>query len=166
MKTEHKKKTFMNHIIDIPLSIIVIIAFLALIMLIIIVSLNVFYRYVLKSGLMWSEEIASFVLTPAFAFIGMAMGTIKDIHININVLPKKLPKIIELILDVIKWISILIIGIMLCYYGTLLIMFTSTSELAVTHLPASFQYIIMPISGAILITSSILALLPLFFKNR
>ena len=157
---------FMRLMLDIPLAVSVIIAMLCLVILVVIIIINVFLRFVFNSGLIGAEEVASFILTPAFSFIGMALGSAKDLHIDINVLPRKLPAWFKRALDFIKWTVTLIIGIILVYFGIALNQIMALSVLPVTLLPALLQYIIMPVSGALLIIISVLVLISLVFKGK
>jgi TRAP-type C4-dicarboxylate transport system permease small subunit len=116
-----------------------------LLALVAVVSINVFLRYLFNSGLSWAEEIPSNVLVPFFVFISMAIGINEELHININILIMKLPAWVEVVLRKLKYISILIIGIIFLIYGYSLVKWTSTSILPATGLPASLQYIILPI---------------------
>jgi TRAP-type C4-dicarboxylate transport system permease small subunit len=126
--------------------------------LVIIIFVHVILRYGFNSGLSWSEEVASRVLIPTFVFLGMAIGIEEDLHININVIPKKIPKWFDTGLKKLKHICNLIIGVILVIFGIILFDFTSKSILPATEWPASLQYIVMPVAGLLIIAISVLYL--------
>lgn len=137
--------------------------------LIIIVSINVVLRnlYSIKflrsilhiAGISWAEELPSFVLMPIFILIGLAVGIKEDFHININVLPRKLPGWFEFSLIKLKYLITLLIGIVFLKDGIFLVKITSRSILPASGLPASLQYIILPIVSIPIIYISIMNLL-------
>jgi len=73
------------HILLINLSMIMIVAMLLL------VFANVVLRYVFNSGIYWSEEVALLLMVWT-AFIAMAIGVEKSMHISISIFYNKFPK--------------------------------------------------------------------------
>ena len=132
----------------------VLISLFFMVILVLIIFIHVVLRYVFNSGLSWSEEVASFILVPAFVFLGMALGVDEKIHININILTKKIPKWLDKFLSKLKYILYILISCVMVFYGSRLVIFTSRSILPATEWPASLQYIIMPISGILIIIIS------------
>jgi TRAP-type transport system small permease protein len=147
----------------------VIIAEVLLLGLIVIVSINVilrnlwsieFLRPIMKiAGMSWANEIPSFVLMPIFILIGLTVGIKEDFHININILPPNLPKWFEFFLIKLKYSITLIIGIVFLKDGMFLVKITNRSILPASELPASLQYIILPIVSIPIIYISIMNLL-------
>lgn len=119
-----------------------------------IISVNVFMRYVLNSGLRWSEEIA-LVLVVWFTFISMAMGVKNHLHIHMNLLPSNLPPKIDRFLQKLENLLLLCCGVVFLVYGNLLTKFTMQSILPGTGLPAGIMYIVMPIASIPIIYDSI-----------
>ncbi len=76
------------------------------------VSLAVFFRYVLRSSLAWSEELGRYLMVWV-GYLGCALGTKDDSHVGIHMfvalLPNRLQKIIAFIVRVIIEIFLLII---------------------------------------------------------
>src|SRR4030066_1732744 len=87
----------------------------------IIISVNVIMRYFFASGISWMEEISSNVLMTAFTFLSMAIGVKLDLHINVNLFPKKTPQWITATLLKLRHLILVAVGFVLAYYGTLLI---------------------------------------------
>jgi TRAP-type C4-dicarboxylate transport system permease small subunit len=151
----------LRKIINIVHLISVVVAMAFLVTLVVIITIHVMLRYVFNSGISWSEEVASKILIPAFVFLGMAMGVEEDLHININVLPRKMPALVDDSLAILKYLCTIFIGVVLVYYGIYLVNFQNQFGvvLPATQWPSSLQYVIMPAAGAIIIFISILNIL-------
>mgnify|MGYP000365568723 CR=1 FL=1 len=85
-------------------------AMVLLILMVIIVFSNVVLRYGFNTGIRWSEEVA-LIIVIWFTFIAMALGVKENLHINITVLPKKLPRIFNDVLNILKYVLEIFIGI-------------------------------------------------------
>lgn len=118
-----------------------------LVVMVLLIFTNVVLRYLFNSGIRWSEEVV-LVIVIWFTFIAMALGVKEDLHININILPKRTPARIQLGLYALKQILQLALAVVMCYYGTKLAINASRSILPATNLPNSINYIVVPISGA------------------
>lgn len=70
----------------------------------IIVIINIFLRYVMKTGIYWSEEVVTGLFVWA-VFIGSAAGFKRHKHIGVDFLVSKLPdgirKIVNIIVDIV-----------------------------------------------------------------
>jgi TRAP-type C4-dicarboxylate transport system permease small subunit len=151
----------MRKIINTVHLITVVVAMAFLITLVVIITIHVILRYVFNSGISWSEEVASKILIPAFVFLGMAMGVEEDLHININVLPRKMPALVDNSLAILKYLCTIFIGVVLVYYGIYLVNFQNQFGvvLPATEWPSSLQFIILPVAGGLIILISILNIL-------
>jgi TRAP-type C4-dicarboxylate transport system permease small subunit len=58
--------------------------------ILVVMSIQIFLRYVLNDSLIWSDELSRYLLV-AMAFIGTATGMRKDNHIRIDVIDHVLP---------------------------------------------------------------------------
>lgn len=126
--------------------------------MILIVTWQVFSRYVLNTTPFWSEEI-TLVLMVWVGFIGIAIGFRERLHIAVEVLARKFPEAVQ------KWLEkgilalIFSFGMYLLVQGWQFTVLMSQSTLAATKLPSSVLYAIMPVAGLMI---SIYALLNLF----
>jgi TRAP-type C4-dicarboxylate transport system permease small subunit len=125
----------------------------------VIISTNVIMRYFFASGISWMEEISSNVLMTAFTFLSMAIGVKLDLHINVNVIPKRAPRWITTVLRKLKHLVLAVIGFVLFYYGILLIMGIKGSIASIPSLPASLQFIMIPLAGFLILCDSVMNLL-------
>lgn len=124
----------------------------------VIISTNVIMRYFFASGISWMEEISTNVLMTAFTFLSMAIGVKLDSHINVNLIPKRAPQWITTVLFKLKYLILSVIGFVLLYYGILLIMGIKGSIASVPKLPASLQFIIIPLAGVLILYDSLMNL--------
>ncbi len=125
----------------------------------VIISTNVIMRYFFASGISWMEEISSNVLMTAFTFLSMAIGVKLNLHINVNLIPKRAPQWITTVLDKLKSLVLAVIGFVLFYYGILLIMGIKGSIASIPSLPASLQFIVIPLAGFLILCDSVANLL-------
>lgn len=107
------------------------------------------------------EEISTNVLMTAFTFLSMAIGVKLDLHINVNLIPKRAPQWITTVLFKLKYLALSVIGFVLLYYGILLIMGIKGSIASIPSLPASLQFIVIPLAGLLILYDSIMNLLGL-----
>jgi TRAP-type C4-dicarboxylate transport system permease small subunit len=129
-------------------------AMVLLLAMVVIVFLNVVLRYGFKSGINWAEEIA-LVIVIWFTFIAMALGVKENLHINISVLPKRLPARFFAGLDFGKDVLELVIGCILLYFGWKLTLNGAKSFLPATHISNAVNYLVLPVSGVFIIAYSI-----------
>ena len=124
----------------------------------IIISVNVILRYGFNSGISWMEEISTNVLMTAFTFLSMAIGVKLNSHINVNLFPKETPQWVTTLLLKLKHLILTVIGCVLLYYGILLIMGIKGSIASIPSLPASLQFIMIPLAGLLILYDSIMNL--------
>jgi TRAP-type C4-dicarboxylate transport system permease small subunit len=121
----------------------------------IIISSNVILRYFFQSGISWMEEISKDVLMTAFTFLSMAIGVKLDLHIHVDLFPQRTPLWINMLLLKLKYLILTIIGSVFLYYGTLLIIGIKARIASIPILPASLQFIMIPLAGFLIIYDSV-----------
>jgi TRAP-type transport system small permease protein len=125
----------------------------------IIISVNVIMRYFFSSGISWMEEISKDVLMPAFTFLSMAIGVKMDLHINVNLIPNRAPQWTTAALLKLKHLILAVIGFVLLFYGTSLIFSIKASISTLPMLPASLQFIAIPLAGLLIACDSLMGFL-------
>ncbi len=125
-------------------------AMVLLVAMVLIVFSNVVLRYGFSSGIRWAEEI-SLVIVIWFTFIAMALGVKENLHINITILPKRLPRVFNDALNLIKYILEIAIGFILLYFGWGVTMNAGRSRLPATGISNAINYIIVPIAAVFII---------------
>lgn len=132
-------------------------AMVLLVTMVLLVFFNVVLRYGFRSGIFWSEEI-SLVIVIWFTFIAMALGVKESLHINMNILPRKLPKPFFTALDCMRDALVILIGVVLIYFGWKLTLNGAKSSLPATNIPNSINYIILPVVGIFIVLYAIIHL--------
>lgn len=109
------------------------------------VVLNVFTRYVLKSGIPWSEEFATgcFVWT---AFIGAAACYKRRQHMGVDVIVKRLPQKVQNVVTVVVDILMVILCGYLFYIGCLYIKASYMKPTALLGISSAVFSISLPVA--------------------
>ncbi|WP_302645940.1 TRAP transporter small permease [uncultured Dysosmobacter sp.] len=130
-------------------------AIICMVVLTVIVFTDVILRYIFKQGFPWTQEVATLMLV-WFSLIGMAIGVLERIHISIEMFTSKLPAKVIRVLESIDHILIAVFGGAMVYYGLLIMNMTKMSTLPATKMPSSVLYVILPLSGLLVLLNAIL----------
>ena len=130
-------------------------AMICMVILTVIVFTDVVLRYIFKQGFSWTQEVATLMLV-WFSLIGMAIGVLERIHISIEMFTAKLPEKAIQVLECIDHILIAVFGGAMVYYGLLIMNMTKLSTLPATKMPSSVLYVILPLSGLLVLINAIL----------
>lgn len=130
-------------------------AIICMVVLTIIVFMDVILRYIFKQGFSWTQEVATLMLV-WFSLIGMAIGVLERIHISIEMFTAKLPEKAIQVLECIDHILIAVFGGTMVYYGLLIMNMTKLSTLPATKMPSSVLYVILPLSGLLVLLNAVL----------
>lgn len=115
-------------------------------LMVLIVTWQVFSRYVLGSTPRWSVE-SSTILMIWVGFMGIAIGFRERIHIALDILVRRLPQTAQ------KWVQkgiyllTFLFGVYLLFYGWEFVQQTRLSTLPGTELPRSSLYLMLPVAG-------------------
>ena len=132
---------------------------LVLLVIVVVVSVQVFCRF-FKHSIMWSEEVALLLMVWT-AFIAMAIGVEKDLHISITIFFNKLPSAVQKVLQKLILIAIIFFGIILIRYGIELSAVSMGNKLPATQWPNGVKFMMMPVSGVFICYFALLDLLGL-----
>ena len=86
----------------------------------------------------------------------MGIGVLEKIHISIEMFTSKLPEKAISVLDTINHILIAVFGGAMVYYGALIMDMTKLSTMPATKLPSSVLYVILPLSGLLVLLNAVL----------
>ena len=106
---------------------------------IVIICAQVFCRNILRTNIRWNQEVA-LLLTIWMAFLGIAIGAEKNLHIGVELFYDKFPVKIRNVIEVLS---------------------TMDSRLPVTKWPSSLMYIMIPVSGVAIIYFTVLDIMGL-----
>lgn len=121
-----------------------------LLVIVLIVSAEVIGRKFLGASIRWSEEVALFLMV-WMAFISMAIGVQKGLHIALGFFFGLLPKKIAWVVNKIDTFVVMAFGAFMVYYGTCLVMSTMSSTLPATQWPAGLMYLMIPVGGLFIV---------------
>jgi TRAP-type transport system small permease protein len=129
------------------------IARILLVAMVLIISTNVFMRYVLGSGIRWGEEIA-LVLVGWFVFLAIPMGVRKKLHIRLHLWRRQIP-LLDAILERIAALGVIGVGLVFLINGNRLIGFASRSIMPASKLPSSILYAVLPLAAILMLYEGI-----------
>ncbi len=117
-----------------------------LVAVVVIVSAQVISRKFLHYSIIWSEEVALLLMVWT-AFISLAIGVAKKLHISIELFYNKCPKPIRTFSDWLSYLVTAFVGLALMINGARLVMATLHSTLPTTKWPSFFLYLMIPVGG-------------------
>ncbi|GGG00339.1 TRAP transporter small permease [Paenibacillus abyssi] len=133
-------------------------ALMAMCLMTVIVTVQVFTRKVFNFVFFWSEEMTLLLLI-WFAFMGIAIGFRERLHLAMDSVKTRFPKRVQHWLDKVVYATVFAFGLYLIVYGWDFTQLMHSNRLAATQWPLSVQYAVMPISGIMICIYSVLQLL-------
>jgi TRAP-type C4-dicarboxylate transport system permease small subunit len=130
--------------------------FLAMLMagMVVIVSAQVWYRFILNDPLSWSEE-ASRYLFVWISFMGAAAGVRYQVHLGIDLMEKILPagsyRIAVIIVNLIIQVFLLII----IYWGFKILGIIQFQESPSMHISMRYPYMAVPVGSIFMFINSV-----------
>ncbi len=141
--------------------VLLLVAQIAMVALVVIVTYTVIARFVFNTGNSWAEELPR-ILVALFAFLACAMGVRDHLHVGVGVVYNRLPeggkgrKALDILTDVcVLLVAIFMIKVGFDYCVSLA---AKGGKLPMTQWPVWVQYVSIPISGVIMLFDSILFL--------
>ena len=134
-------------------------AMLLLVLMVILVCLGVFFRYVLGASLAWYDEFASYLLV-WLTFYGAIAASYHNRHIQFETLLERLMPDTRRKLEIIAELFVLGFQVVLFYYGWLLMQkMGDETAVSLVWIKMGWVYSVLPITGAIMLLISISRLL-------
>lgn len=130
--------------------------FLALLMaaMVVIISSQVWYRFVLNDPLSWSEEAGRYLFV-WISFMGAAAGVRYQVHLGIDLLDKLLPP------EKYKWavvavnLIIQVFLLMIIYWGFKILGVIKFQESASMHISMRYPYMAVPVGAIFMFINSV-----------
>jgi TRAP-type C4-dicarboxylate transport system permease small subunit len=120
----------------------------------ILVSYQVVARYCFHYAPPWTEETTFTLLMWVSLFAG-ASGVWNETHMDLAMLVERFPKTVQLWLRVFSDLLIAAFGYILLVYGISLVQQTMLGIMASLPIPYGITYLIMPISGSLMLVFSL-----------
>lgn len=106
-----------------------------------------FYRFILRAPLVWSEEMALFLFQWG-VFMGAALAVRHRGHFGLDIFVRKLPEKLVKGLDKFGQLIIFFLAIGLVFFGYQLSQMTMLQTYPTLEFPVGYCYIGIPVSGA------------------
>ncbi len=134
--------------------------------MVIVIFLQVFFRFVIKASLPWSEELARYIMAYA-VFIGAAIAAKEGAHIGINVIVGALPRPFDKYMKGIAMFISFIFSVLLVYLSVIIVMFLMKTgqKSPALLIPIWVAYFSVPL-GAFLMSIRFLQTTYLHFKEE
>lgn len=118
----------------------------ALVLMTLIISVQVFGRYVLNASPVWAEQAALLILIWC-VFIAAAAGVREGFHIRISVMVDRLPKSLRGISNLVSNAIVAFFGLAMIFFGIELASATWHHVIPTLGIPRGFAYVPISISG-------------------
>ena len=129
-----------------------------LVLMVVVVSLGVFFRYVLNASLVWYDEFASYLLV-WLTFYGIVVASYRQRHIGFEMVVNRFPPNTRRVLDFVGETCVLGFQVVLCFYGWLLTRkIGDETAVSLEWVKMSWVYSVLPITGGLMLVISLMRL--------
>lgn len=123
-----------------------------------VVLLGIFYRYVVGEALSWYDEFAGFILV-WLTMYGSVLALARRKHISFDTLVEKMPRPVRRAVDIFGVLCVLSFSLVLLIAGWQLLRgMAEETVVSVPEIKIGWIYSVMPISGALMVFISLLQL--------
>ena len=141
-------------------------AVILLILMVTVVSLGVFFRYVLESALVWYDEFASYLLV-WLTFYGAVVASYRQRHIGFEVVVGRFERGTRKIVDIVGECFVLGFQFVLFYYGWQLTeKMGDETAVSLVWVKMSWVYSVLPITGGLMFLISLVRLIEIVLPSR
>ncbi len=127
-----------------------------------VVLVGVFYRYIINEALSWYDEFAGFILV-WLTMYGSVVGLARGKHISFETLIEKLPRKGQQVMEFIGIICVMGFSLVVLVSGWGLIKeMAEETAVSVPEVKMAWIYSVMPISAALMILVGVVQLVTLF----
>lgn len=130
-------------------------AALFLVLMVVVVSLGVFFRYVLSAALVWYDEFASYLLV-WLTFLGAAVASHRRRHIGFDLLQYRLEPATWRVVEGVSELFVLGFQVVLLWYGWLLTRkMGDETAVSLVWVRMGWIYSVLPLSGGLMLLISL-----------
>lgn len=141
-----------------------VVSVLLLVLLVLVISQEVFMRYVMNKPGKWSEEIAIAMLI-WFGYLGITVGYRDNKHLSITFFSDLLPaagrKIVETLADLVM----LAFCVLMAWQGVKVARLDAINTLPATGIPMSWVSSVLVVSGCVMILEGVIKILSRFLPT-
>ena len=122
--------------------------------MLVVVSAQVWYRFVLNNPLAWSEELARYLFVWV-SFLGSAAGIRMNVHLGIDLIDKLLSPRGRKIMTIIVNLAIQIFLAVVIFWGIKILKVVQFQKSASMGIPMTYPYLAVPVGSALMLLNSI-----------
>jgi TRAP-type transport system small permease protein len=138
---------------------------LLLVLMVVLVFLGVFFRYVLDSSLAWYDEFASYLLV-WLTFYGAVAASYRDRHIGFDLVVNRFTPSPGRVARIVAELFVLGFQVVLFYYGWVLTQkMGNETAVSLPWIKMAWVYSVLPIAGGLMLLISLERLGHLLFGN-
>lgn len=127
---------------------------LLLVLMVAIVVVGVFFRYVVGASLAWYDEFASYLLV-WLTFYGAVVVSYRRRHISFDTLAERLGRAGRRLVNTVAEVLVLAFQIVLAYYGWVALdAMAFDTAVSMTWVRMTWVYSVLPVSGALMLAIS------------
>ncbi len=141
-----KVMTLVDRFICLLMNIFMLLSKTLLVIMTLIICVSVFFRYVLDTGLSWTDEVAMLFFV-WFGFISVAYGVQQKLHISVEIFFSFFNKKLQWVVNKINSLIVCVIGCLIVTNGALLMESTMSNFMTATQWPTAVRYAPVAISG-------------------
>jgi TRAP-type transport system small permease protein len=119
-------------------------------LMVILVSYQVFQRYVLHYTPPWSEELSVYLMI-WFGIVGIAVGVRRNAHMALHFFADLMPLKVQSVLTYVRYCLILIYSAFLTVEGLKMVDLTMSQRSPAMGLPVGLVYLALPVSTVLII---------------
>jgi TRAP-type C4-dicarboxylate transport system permease small subunit len=136
------------------------IAVAAAVIFIVLIFLQVLFRYLFQSPISWSEELIMLFFQWSI-FLGAAISIRSGAHFRLNFLTRYLSPRVDFYVDIFGILVMAAVAFTLLIKGWAMVVLTRNSTFATINVSRAFSYLAIPASGALMI----IYLIPIFIDR-
>lgn len=133
--------------------------------MVVVVFAQVIFRFVLKAPLPWSEEVARYTMV-WITFLGAALAIEKWAHPRVEVFVNLLPVKIRIPVHILAILLSCVFYAIIAYYGAMFVTSSIMQPSAVMRIPMGYVYVVIPVSGLLLVLNSLVEIQMLLKAKR
>lgn len=122
--------------------------------MLVVVSAQVWYRFVLNNPLAWSEEVARYLFV-WISFLGSAVGVRMNVHLGIDLIDKALSPRARKVMTVVVNLLIQIFLLVVIFWGIKILKVVQFQKSASMGIPMTYPYLAVPVGSAFMLLNSL-----------
>lgn len=133
--------------------------------LVFLISIEVFFRYVVKNALSWPEELAGFCFVWV-TMLGASICLYKKSHIGVSIITDKFPNTLKGFFKIVIYLMIIGFSYLMISKGYLLLKIVCNQFSPAAQIRMSWEYSAIPVTGIIFILYCFISILNYLFTGN